>query len=324
MLGLYISIAVLLFVAICLFGIGFYLFNRICKRQASRPQTFEAQFTEYKLSLATETRLRSDYEWFDENKTRDVCAISNDGLRLVATLIDAPKHTEPKGIILLFHGYHSNARRDFCMQLRILHNAGYHLLIADQRAHDRSDGKYICYGVKEAEDVLVWRKEASKIYGNELPIAFMGLSMGGATVLMSSALVDASDTSVRCVVADCPFSSPKSIVSHVMKNYNKIPPQPLLAFANFWCRWLARFSLDAPSAAECLKRSHLPALLFHGDADDYVPIIHSKKVVELSPKRAELITISGAKHAEAIYYDEKRYNEQLFAFLNKYMKPAKE
>jgi alpha-beta hydrolase superfamily lysophospholipase len=314
---MYISISVLFVIAIVLFLGGYIVFRRIALRKDKRGDSFEEQFSEYRLSMATEARLRADFSWFDEHRTHEICATSRDGLKLMATVVEAK---DPRGIILLFHGYHSNARRDFCMQMRILHNAGYHLIVVDQRSHSRSEGKYVCFGTRESEDVIVWREKAAELYGSDMPVALMGLSMGGATVLMASAMIDKNDTAVRCVVADCPFSSPIDIVSHVMKNFNNIPPFPLISFASFWCRYLACFSLNSPSSAEKLAESHLPALLFHGTADDFVPQYHSEDVISHSPERAKLVLFDGAKHAEAIYYDEKRYTNELLTFLEQNMK----
>lgn len=321
MIALNIAIASVFALSILLLLFGFIIFKRICVRSKTRREGFEEQFSEYRLSLATEQRLRSDYEWFDAHRSREICAISHDGLRLFATVINAPTGLTPKGVVILFHGYRSNARRDFCMQARIIHDAGYHLIVTDQRSHDRSEGKYICYGVKERFDVVTWKNEATKIFGADIPIALMGLSMGGATVLMASELISKEDTSLKCIIADCPFSSPKDIVSYVMKEHNKVPLTDLgLAFAGFWSRTLAGFTLSAPSAAQIYAKSHLPALIFHGTDDDYVPIHHSKAVADASGGRASLVTVAGAKHAEAIYYDEQKYTESILAFLSENMK----
>ena len=207
------------------------------------------------------------------------------------------------------------------MHARILHEAGSHIILADQRSHSRSEGKYICYGIKERYDVITWREKAAELFGNDMPIAFMGLSMGGATVLMASELVKKEDAAVRCVIADCPFSSPKGIILHVMKYHNKLPFAPLLLdFAGFWTRTLADFTLSAPSSAELYERSHLPALLIHGDGDDYVPIGHSKEIVDLPRENARLVTVHNATHANAIYYNEEKYTSELLSFLGEKMK----
>ena len=316
---LWIPACIALIILLFLFLVGYIVFVRAIKRKTEREEVFEAQFSEYRLSAATETRLRTDYNWFDSHRTRELCITSEDGLRLHATLIEAPSEAPPKGVILLFHGFRSNPRRDFCMHMPILHSAGYHIIAVDQRSHGKSEGKYICYGTLESGDAILWRKKVAEIYG-DMPVALMGISKGGATVLMASGRVSREDTAVRCIIADCPFSSPKSIISYVMRKFHRLPPEPALSFANFWSRLLAGFSISTVSNAEIFAESHLPALLFHGTADDFVPIFHSEAVAKAAPKRAELVKFEGAKHAESIYYDEKKYVELLLSFLDKNMK----
>lgn len=315
-----LAIGASFFLVVLFLFAGLLIFRKICVRKHERPNTFEDLFSEHRILLAGEQRLREDYEWFDNNRTREVCTVSYDGLRLFATVIEAPKDQVPKGVVMLFHGYRSNARRDFCMQMKILHDNGYHLLVVDQRAHSRSGGKYICYGIKERYDVVSWRKKVAELFGKEMPVAIMGLSMGGATVLMSSELFEEEDEAVRCIIADCPFSSAQEAISHVIKEYNKVPlASLLLKAAGFWSRTLAGFTLSAPSASEIFSRSHLPALIFHGEDDDYVPIQQSKDVQSLSKDRTTLVCIPGAKHADSIYCDEERYVTALLSFLDDHM-----
>lgn len=298
---------------------GYIAFIKACKRKPERAEVFEAQFSEYKLAAATEERLRRDYEWFDAHRTRELCTVSEDGLRLHATLVEAPPDRETKGVIILVHGFRSNCRRDFCMQMPILHEEGYHLLATDLRSHVRSEGKYICYGTLESSDVMRWREEAAKLYGKDMPVILFGVSMGGATVLMASGRASKEDTALKCIIADCPFSSPKKIISHVMRSYHNISPEPLLSLASFWSRLLAGFSISSKSTAEILASSHLDALLFHGDADDFVPMWNSQIVADTVPERAELILFKGAKHAEAIYYDEKKYMDAVLGFIDRHL-----
>ena len=317
---LWILAAVILFILLNLFIGGYIVFIKACKRIPSRPADFESQFAEYKLSPELEKRMRVDLEWIDTHHTDELCIRSEDGLRLHASLIEAPSDMTPKGVIILVHGFRSNFRRDFCLHIPLLHKLGYHIIAIDQRTHERSEGKYVCYGLRESSDVMRWREKAAELYGKDMPVVFFGLSMGGATVLMASGRVPKEDTGVRCIIADCPLSSPERIITHVMKNYNHNPiPAPFMLFSNFWSRWLAGFSISSKGTEEIFATSHLHALLFHGDADDFVPPWNSQCVIDAAPDRAELIMIEGAKHAEAIYYDEKKYMNSIIKFLNKHV-----
>ena len=316
--GSYIFLSVILtLLFIMIFG-GYIIFLVVSKRRTERPNTFEGMFNNTSRDENTLIRLKRDYEWFDENRSEDISILSNDGLRLSATLLSA-KTEEPKGVIVMMHGYRSASRRDLCLQMRILHEAGYHLIVADQRSHVRSEGKYICYGIKEREDAMLWRAKAAELFGKDLPTALMGLSMGGATVLMASGLADKNDTSLRCIVADCPFSSPWDIVREVMLHTYKLYHIPMLYIINFWCKAIAKFSLRETSAERSVSSSHLPVLIIHGDADTFVSCKHSERVAAACPDRVRLVKISRANHAEAIFYDEELYKKELFSFLEQHM-----
>ena len=72
----------------------------------------------------------------------DVWIRSHDGLRLhgkfYAANPDAP-------VQIMFHGYKSGAERDFCGGLQIAVRGGFNVLLVDQRAHGKSEGKHeIC------------------------------------------------------------------------------------------------------------------------------------------------------------------------------------
>lgn len=41
----------------------------------------------------------------------------------------------------MMHGYKSGAERDFCGGAQIAMQGGYHVLLVDQRAHGKSEGR---------------------------------------------------------------------------------------------------------------------------------------------------------------------------------------
>ncbi len=319
MIVLYIVLAIVAMLLAVGFIVGNHVFRRMCVRHASRPDDFEQMFSESQRNSAARDSLIESFKLFDTLDTEEFSIYSDDGLKLFATAVYANKDVAPKGVVLMFHGYHSAGRRDFCIQIKILHNAGYHILLADQRTHQRSEGKYVCYGTKEHRDVLLWRNKAEEIFGKELPITYMGLSMGGATVLMASGITYKDDGNVRCVVADCPFCTPHEVVAHVLTTRHNMIPYPLLFFINFWCITIAKFSLFKYSSARAVAHTHLPILIFHGMEDDYVKYTQSEKISKASHGNLTLSLYPGANHAECVYRDEERYKKELLDFLDKHM-----
>ncbi len=259
--------------------------------------------------------LRQGREWYDRQDFETVSIPSHDGLCLKAQVLKA--EGEAKGVVVLMHGYHSSPRRDFALHARALHQAGYHIVLAHQRAHGESQGRYICFGVKERLDAADWCRFAVGRFGEELPMALLGISMGAATVLMASELPLPS--SVRCMVADCGFTTPFAIIKKRLPQRHKLPAYPTICFMNAWSRYLADFDYRQLSTVETVKNSTLPLLIIHGDADDYVPVSMAKQIASARPEGTELLVIPDAPHARSFLTCPERYEEAMLTFLEKHM-----
>ena len=309
--------AIIVFLLIVVLIFSYVIFNKVSRRKKPRKPGVRSIFSQNKIDIIGEENMERKLEWIEQSVTGEAYIKSYDGLTLHCSLIEVKE--KPKGVIIVFHGYRSFGARDFCNQLPILHEAGYNIMLVDQRSHGKSEGKYICYGTKEHIDALLWRKKASEIYGNDIPIALFGLSMGGATVLMASGDIKKEDTQVKCVVADCPFYSAYEIITYVLWANYKIYPQPIIHFVRLWALVLARFNMKAPSCAEKAKKSSLPFLLFHGKEDKFVPTNCSIRLAEEIGESARLVLVDEARHAESIYYNKELYVRELLEFLEKYM-----
>ncbi len=253
-------------------------------------------------------------EWLDEAGGEDVFINSHDKLRLHGRLI-THKNPPQKGLAILAHGYHSSGRRDLAIQAKGIYEDGYDILLISQRGHGKSEGKYLTFGVKERIDILSWCEYANKRFTSP-EIALVGLSMGGATVLMASELN--LPENVKCIVSDCAFSSPYEITLHGLRN-KKAPRYPTIFFMNFWCRVLAHFDLKQASALGALKKNTRPILLFHGELDRYVPTEMSIANSESGGKLTELVIVPNARHAQSVYYDTDGYIKKLLDFLDEHI-----
>ena len=319
MVELYIVLAVIFALLIISFAFAYMIFYRVSVRKKPRKPDIKSLFSQSKIDIVGEENIKLSLEWIEKHITGNVCIESIDKLKLHCSLIEVEENTDAKGVIIVFHGYRSFGARDFCQQLPILHEAGYNIMLVDQRSHGKSEGKYICYGTKECKDAVLWRKKASELYGNEMPIALFGLSMGGATVLMASGEIPNDDKQVKCVIADCPFYDAQGIITHVLWKYFKIYPKPIIHFVKFWCRFVADFNLNSPTCSEQAKKSSLPFLIFHGKNDEFVPTECSIKLAKEIGESAKLVLVDEARHAEAIYYNGELYKAELLTFLSKYM-----
>ena len=219
-----------------------------------------------------ENTVQEGIRWFLGQEPELHTITSFDGLKLCAYYLPAEAPASGKrrrNILLLMHGYRAGGLTDFAGLYRFYHEQGYDLLVPFERSHGPSEGRYICFGVKERFDCRDWARYAARRFGEEEPLFLMGISMGCATVLMSLSLN--LPPNVRGVLADCGFTSPWEIVRHVAKADFHLPAFPLLWLLDLWCRALAGFSLKEADTRKALGNSSLPVLFLHGKEDKFVP-----------------------------------------------------
>ena len=233
---------------------------------------------------------------------------SDDGLRLAGRYY----HTaDGAPLAILCHGYRGTPSRDFCGGADICFQAGYNVLLIEERAHCSSEGRTITFGVRERCDVLAWINFALGRFGPETRILLAGISMGAATVLMASEL--ALPQNVRGILADCPYTSPEEIIREVGKARG-IPMQPAFPLVKLGARVLGGFSLTSASAVAAVRHAQVPILLIHGEADDFVPCEMSRVIAQANPEMIERHTFPDAGHGLSYLVDTERYTGLVKAF----------
>lgn len=232
----------------------------------------------------------------------DVSARSDDGLSLHGRFYAFGKDGSP--ILLCFHGYRSHAFRDFCQGIRMAQREGYHALLVDQRAHGKSEGSVIGFGIPESRDVLTWLSYLNDRFPGS-PILLFGISMGSATVLTASRF-PLSRYGVRGILADCPFSSAPGILSSVCQS-RRFPLPIVMPMLRFGARVFGGFPLSSASALDSVKSADVPILLIHGEDDRFVPIEMSVALAAANPERITLETFPGAGHGLSYMLDPDRY-----------------
>ncbi|WP_099204285.1 alpha/beta hydrolase [Scatolibacter rhodanostii] len=252
-------------------------------------------------------------KWLRDHTTEKIECTSFDGLKLISLFVPAEN---PKGTIIVMHGYRSRSDMDFVPEVEFLNGLGYNLLVVMQRSHDESEGKYITFGVKERFDCKMWAEYVAKRFGNEQDIFLSGISMGAATVLMASGLDLPSN--VRGIIADCGFTSAWEIVKRVGKKDMHLPCFPFVYGVNFFAKRLAKFDLKEYSTLDAMKLNRLPILFIHGDADDFVPITMTMQNYKACKAPKELLVIRGAAHATSYLSDTELCQKAILDFVNQY------
>ena len=239
----------------------------------------------------------------------EVFITSFDGTRLAARYYHV-KDGAP--LQIQCHGYRGTAIRDFCGGNKLARKLGFNTLVIDQRAHGKSEGHTITFGIKERYDCLAWVHFCCERFGTTTPIILAGVSMGAATVLMASEL-DFPENVIG-IIADCPYSSPKEIICKVCRD-RKLPTKLTFPFVWLAARLPGRFDLMESSAVEAVKHAKIPVLLIHGEDDRFVPCEMSRKIYEACPAPKMMKTFPGAGHGLSYIVDEMTYEEITKEFL---------
>lgn len=218
---------------------------------------------------------------------------------------------EDAPLIMFFHGYRCSAIRDGNGIFLYTRKLGFNVFLADQRAHGKSEGKTITFGVKERYDVLSWTEYFTKRFGEKQKIYLSGLSMGGATVLMASNI--GLPDNVIGILADCPYSSPKAILCTVIKQLG-FPVKLTYALARLSAKLLGKFDMEESSAIEAVRESEIPTLIVHGNADDFVPCTMSMDCQLAGEDHVQLVLIKGAAHGMSHCVDTPNYEKAAYDF----------
>lgn len=252
--------------------------------------------------------MRRIFHQLNDRPYEQVSIISRDGLKLSGRYYHV-KDGAPLDIG--FHGYRSHPVTDFSGGSELSFQMEHNLLLIDQRAHGKSEGKTISFGILERQDILCWVHYAVERFGPNVEILLYGVSMGGATVLMASEL-ELPDN-VKGIVSDCPYADPLEIILYVGKR-TSIPRWLIKPFVILAAKIYGGFDIQETSATSAVKHTKIPVLIIHGEADRYVPCQMSEPVMTANPKMVSRVTFPNAPHGISYLEDTDRYHKLIRAF----------
>lgn len=236
----------------------------------------------------------------------DIEITSHDGLTLRGKYYECEVGAP---VEILFHGYKGNAERDLCGAVERAFKVRRNALIVDHRAAGFSDGHVISFGINERRDCLGWIEKVIERFGTDVKIVITGISMGAATVMMAAG--EDLPSNVISVLADCGYTSPKEIISKVVKDM-RLPAKIFYPFIKLGARIYGGFDLEEASPIEAMKRCSVPIVFVHGDTDDFVPYDMSVRLYnECASEKKILMTVKGAGHGLAYPVDREGYVNKL-------------
>ena len=214
-----------------------------------------------------------------------------------------------KKVAVLCHGYRGTPYRDFSGGAVEVLKLGYNVILIDERAHGLSQGHSITFGVRETRDAIDWVKYARNRFGEDIDLALIGISMGGAVVLMAADKVGKAK-----IIADCPFSAPKVILQQTVKELG-LPVPIFYPLVNLSSIIFTHTNLNKLSACDSIKNTTNKILIIHGGSDSVVPNWISNDLYQEYPDKIQYELFEGADHGMSYLVDKPRYQHIIREFL---------
>ena len=269
-----------------------------------RPNTSSPEMTEM---------LEGYARFFDRAQREEWHIRSFDGLTLCGYLI---QQENPRGVVILCHGYTMQAR-GIAGPASWFFEHGYSVLLPDARGHGKSEGRFFGMGWPERRDMLGWIARVNDAMHTP-PIILYGISMGGATVMMTTGEA-ALPKNVLAAVEDCGYTSVWDEFAYQLRHLFHLPAFPLLYLVDRLARLRTGFGFRDASALRQVKKSRTPTLFIHGDADTFVPYAFMQQVYNAAGCEKEMLTVPGAPHGLAAPTNPELYWSNVERFLDKYV-----
>ena len=217
--------------------------------------------------------------------------------------------------VIVAHGYRSKPSWVASIGMHFYKKKGYNVLIPSMRATEESEGKYIGMGWLDKDDIIGWINKIIE-KDKDAKIILHGSSMGAATVLMASG--ENLPSNVKAIIADSSYTSVWDIFKSELKARFNLPPFPLMQMFRVIAKIQAKYDIKEASVINQVKKSKVPILLIHGDADDFVPVTMESQIYESLPGEKDQLIVHGAGHTQSRYREPEAYYKKVFEFVDKY------
>ena len=284
------------------------IFKRFFKRYDSRNiekvfyknKTYEGYWDLYRDSTRS--------LFFEREQHEHIYIESFDGLKLHGRYFNNP---DSKNLIIFIHGVHATPFTNFAVHAKKALKEGYNVLLVDQRAHAKSEGKYITYGKSEHQDVLSWidyvdkNKDIDNIY-------LYGISMGATSVCLASEKID--NPKVKALVIDSAYTTLEDLMKFLMKTYHA-PEKMFMGPIKFLAKHKAHICFDDFDTRKALANNKIPALFVHGTADNVVSKDFLIDNYKACASFKEELLVENANHTMAMVVGGDEAFNKLFKFL---------
>lgn len=215
-----------------------------------------------------------------------------------------------RGAVVLLHSKQAD-RRSMLPRARLLLREGVSVLLVDLQAHGESPGDRITLGFREsgnARAALAWLRQLRP----DLPLGVIGVSLGGAAVLLGPQPIGVDAAVVEAVYPD---------IRIALENRVRIrlgPLAPLLApLLVMQLRPRLGAGPDDLRPIDGIARLGAPVLVVAGERDRHTTLAESEALFAAAAPPKELWVVAGAHHQDFLAKDPDGYRARVVGFLRR-------
>lgn len=249
--------------------------------------------------------LPEDFEIYPE----DVSITTSDDIQLKGWLF---RNVNSDACIVLLHGWKAN-RYETLPRVKFLYEMGYNVFIYDARACGESTGDEITIGYKEAEDIIA----VSEFLKNEdmNSIACIGISQGAATIVYANSAIK----NLKCIILESMYDDVSNAIDNRYRKYFYVG-----GYAGYFLKLFAEnkvgVNINEMKPIERINQLKVPVFIISGDNDKNVLTAETLRIYKKANEQKRLWIVEGAAHEDLFKYNQSNYQNNVFDFLNEYLK----
>ena len=225
-------------------------------------------------------------------------------------VVNPADNGERRHVAIVCHGHNVNR---FCAVKygKLFYDAGYSLVLFDERYFGESTGRFCTLGYHESRDLAELVKFTRGLFGEDCVLGLHGESMGGATVVGTLKYV-----SPDFVVSDCPFADSDRLFREQVGRLFHLPAFPVVDIAKLLGKLFCDYDIDAFSPITAAAQTDVPICFMHGKDDKLISCKHSKDMFAVcNNEKSQLHLFEGAAHAMSFASDKEGYARIMYDFM---------
>jgi len=273
----YMTVSLLLFGVVSLYGIGSYLIQSHHHKITVKPKDLPLE---------------------------DVTFQSKSGSMISGWFLQGKPD---KGGVLLMHGVKAD-RLQMLNRARFLFHEGYSVLLFDFQGHGESGGEHITFGYLESLDA----NAAYRFLKNRLTkksIGIIGVSLGGASALLGDAAQNA-----QAVVLESVYPSLEEAISDRLKLYLGSVGSSLTPLLSWQLKPRLGFEANELKPIEHIAKVTAPVFLIAGEKDRHTTLAESKRLFAAATPPKKLWIVKEGLHEDYDALKPELYKEKIVAF----------